>query len=80
METPQEPTKSSPRKKVRANRGPLDPITLHSKEERDRYSVLKSHPIHSTHVFDWECVRMLGYEEQMRVLLEKLYFLEFVSL
>ena len=64
---------------MRANRGPLDPITLRSKEERDRYSVLKSHPIHSTRVFDWECVRILGFEEEMRVFLGKLNLLEFIG-
>ena len=82
METPNAPTKSGPRTKVTAKRGHTASVlsSLCTKEQRNRYLALKARPVLSTRLFDWDCVRELGYEEEMKSLLNAMNLRDFVNL
>ena len=82
METLNVPTKSGLRTKATAKRSHPDPMlsSLRTKEQRNMYFALKARSILSTRLFDWDCVRELGYEEEMKSLLNAMNLRDFVDL
>ena len=82
MSTSKEPRKKGTKLKILHKRDPHD-LLLSSpviKEQKERYFLLKSHMILSTQFFYWECMRELGYEDELRELLDKIQLKEIVEI
>ena len=73
-------TKMGSKIKVKAKRGPQDIIfsSLQTKKQKGRYKVLKSCPILSTRILDWDCARELGYKNSIKILMDSLRLREFL--
>ena len=68
MSTSKKLTKKGTQLKIICKKGPHDPLlsSLVTKEQEKRYKIIKSRPIYSLQIFDWECVRKLRYEDEIR--------------